>query len=102
MDDVQVWRWEGFGGLYLVPGLAVSDLGLERADLVPGLLQLTDTLTCSTVILTELDLLLINQPLTDTGTKHRSANNEDTCNRHLLLFFISFNLKTLIISQSNS
>lgn len=63
--------------MYLVPGLAMSDLGLERADLALGLLQLTDTLTCSTLILTELALLLINQPLKDTGTKHRSTSNEN-------------------------
>lgn len=83
--------------LYLVPGLALSDLGLERADLVLGLLQLTDTLSSSTLILTELALLLINQPLKDTGAKHRSTYNK---NMYLLyciqFFFISLTLNTLL------
>lgn len=54
---------------HLVPGLALSDLGLQRVDLVLGLLQLAHTLTRSTLILTELTLLLINQPLEDKGAK---------------------------------
>lgn len=58
----------GFG-LHLVPGLARSDLGLQRADLVLGLLQLADTLTRSALVLAELTLLLIDQPLKHTGTK---------------------------------
>lgn len=50
---------------YLVPGLALSDLGLEQADLVLGLLQLADTMTCIAVVAAELALLLINPPLKD-------------------------------------
>lgn len=69
MDDVGL-EVGGWGvGLYLVPGLALSDLGLQRADLVLGLLQLADTLTRSALVLTELTLLLIDQPLKHTGTK---------------------------------
>lgn len=49
--------------MYLVPGLALSDLGLQRVDLVLGLLQLTDTLNSSTLILAQLTLLLVDQPL---------------------------------------
>lgn len=72
-----VCRWrEGGLCLYLVPGLALSDLGLERVDLVLGLLQLADTLTCSTLVLAELPPLLVNQPLKDAGTEQRSTRKK--------------------------
>lgn len=69
MDDVGLEAGGRAFGLYLVPGLACSDLGLQRADLVLGLLQLADTLTRSALVLAELTLLLIDQPLKHTGTK---------------------------------
>ena len=48
---------------YLAPRLALSDLGLQGAHLALGLLQLSNTLTCSTLIARQLALLLIDQPL---------------------------------------
>lgn len=69
MDDVGLEAGGRGFGLYLVPGLARSDLGLQRADLVLGLLQLADTLTCSALVLAELTLLLIDQPLKHTRRK---------------------------------
>lgn len=69
MDDVGLEAGGRAFGLYLVPGLARSDLGLQRADLVLGLLQLADTLTRSALVLAELTLLLIDQPLKHTRRK---------------------------------
>ncbi|TNN74748.1 hypothetical protein EYF80_015066 [Liparis tanakae] len=72
-------RGAGLGGggtcWYLVPGLALPDLGLERVQPVLGLLQLADTLTGIALVLTELPLLLVNQPLRD-GTRE-TANTLD-------------------------
>ncbi len=59
--------------LYLVAVLTLSDLGLQRADLLLSFLQLTDTLTCSTLVVTEATLLLIDQPLKHTEQWLRSA-----------------------------
>lgn len=52
---------------YLVPALALSDLHLQQADLVLGLLKLLHTLACSAIELTEATLLLFNQPLEYRG-----------------------------------
>lgn len=48
---------------YHVVGLALVDLGLQGLDLELGLLQLTDTLAGSTLVLVQLALLLLNKTL---------------------------------------
>lgn len=58
---------------YLITGLAFSNLGLERLDLLLGLLQLTHTLTRCALILRQLTLLLLNQPL-----RHRQITQTNT------------------------
>lgn len=61
-------KWRSCGPYHVV-GLALVDLGLQGLDLELGLLQLADTLTRSALVLAELTLLLIDQPLKHTGTK---------------------------------
>ena len=72
--------------MYLVPGLAGSDLGLQGADLVLGLLQLSNTLTSSTLVLTELTLLLVNHSL-KTSRNHISRVSLHTGTNLKVLIF---------------
>lgn len=48
---------------YLVPALALSDFGLQGPDLGLGLLQLSYTLAGSRLILGQLAMLLVYEPL---------------------------------------
>lgn len=66
-------RWS-----YLAPALALPDLGLQRVDLVLGLLQLANTLTCSALVAPELTLLLVNQLLKNRRNHNITANEENT------------------------